>query len=313
MMPSGVHKNDVTRKQLWNVLHHGHGRSGHAFGVAMSLLIIISVGILPLEFLPYFARYETVLLIAESIITAIFTVEYAVRIYAAPKRMKYILSFSGIVDLLSILPFFLSFLGSPYIRAIRIVRLLKIRDIEAAGAEEEESTLEHDVGLTPEERVEYIVTRHPLFLLFGCLPPAFSLTAGLLIAFAMDGHPIALAVAFSLGLFALIFFWKTWLDYSYDLIYVTSRRLIFQNQHLLGRSINQVNYFAITNVKPEYPNMISYILRYGTIVIDTPSAALSKVELHMVRDHERAAHLIMAKCTSHQELHSISSLADKAQ
>ena len=301
LLLSGEHKANVTRQQLWRIMHDGHGKTGHAFNVMLIILIIISVALLPLEIFPAFNVYRRSLATIEVILTSLFTVEYLLRIYAAPQRLRYVFSFYGLVDLVSILPFYLGFLSMPWLRALRMLRLLKLGEIEAAGTEEDAADLERGIGLTPDEHVEYIVSRHPIFLLVGTFPTLFSISVAMGVLFLFEQNPISIAIAVTLILFALIFFWKTWLDYSYDLIYITSRRLIFQNQHLLGRSINQVNYYAITNVKPSYTSIISYLMGYGSIVIDTPSAQLGKVELHIVRGHEKAAHLIMAKCTARQD------------
>lgn len=65
----------------------------------------------------------------EAVASLVFTVEYGLRIYLAENKLKYILSPMAIIDLLSILPFYLpmflprSMLG---IRAMRLVRLLRI-------------------------------------------------------------------------------------------------------------------------------------------------------------------------------------------
>lgn len=298
---TGEHKNIVLRRQLWSVMHDGKGNTGRAFNILLILLIIFSIAILPLEFLPVLTEYHLLLLGMEISVTALFTVEYILRIYAAPNRLRYCFSFLGIVDLLSILPLYLGTIGTRYLRIFRLVRLLKIGGIEAAGSEEDDETMERGVGLTDDEHVERVISHHPLFLFIGCVPALMAVSAALALLFLLPTNPIVLSLSSSLLLFTLLFLWKTWLDFSYDVIYVTSRRLIFQNQHLLGRSINHVNYRAITNVKPSYPSAMSYIFRYGTIVIETPSASVGKIELHMVKQHEQAAHLIMAKCTEEQE------------
>ena len=60
--------------------------------------------------------------------TVIFTIEYILRIYTANKPLKYIFSFYGIIDLLAILPSYLSIflVGSHYLVVIRILRLLRV-------------------------------------------------------------------------------------------------------------------------------------------------------------------------------------------
>ena len=286
----------AVQRELCNILHHGHGPTGHAFEFILVMLILVSLSILPLEFLPAFTPYHGTLYVIEIITTSFFTFEYVIRIYAAPNRTRYVLSFFGIVDLLSILPFYLGLLGTQYIRLLRLIRLVRLGEIEAAAIGEEEDVIEAGVGLGADEEMEYIVTRHPIYLFFGCIPPLIAVTSAVSMLLIFPGNPISISIAVTLFLFAISFLWKAWLDYSYDVIYVTSHRLIFQNQHILGRSINQVNYRAIMNVKPFYRGIFSYLCGFGSLIIETPAAEVGHIELHTVRDHEKAAHMIMRRC-----------------
>ena len=288
-------KRAALRKHLWSIMHDGKGRAGHAFNFSLVIVILLSVAILPLELLPGYQRFSDILHIVEAVIVALFTVEYFLRVYSAPKRLRYVFSFFGIVDLLSIIPFYSGIFGTEYIRALRLVRFLKLGEIEAAAAEDEVQVMQTGIGLVEGEQVEYVVTKHPLFLILGCLPPIVAVTFALGLLFIGTG-PVALGAALSLFLFALIFLVKAWLDFGYDVIYLTNYRLIFHNQHLLGRSINQVSYPSITNVKPFYPSIFSYVFRYGSLVIDTAAEHPGQISLHMVRSHEKAAHRIMQKC-----------------
>lgn len=88
-------------------------------------LIIFSVVCFSIETLPdlspeviQFLRYS------EMVTVAIFTVEYLYRIYVAPSRTKFIFSFYGLIDLIAILPFYLSFAVD--LRAMRLIRLLRL-------------------------------------------------------------------------------------------------------------------------------------------------------------------------------------------
>lgn len=77
------------------------------------------------------AKYHTYILIAEWIITVFFTIEYILRIITLKKPKNYIFSFYGIIDLIAILPMYLTFFvaGSSVfsvIRALRLLRLFKI-------------------------------------------------------------------------------------------------------------------------------------------------------------------------------------------
>jgi voltage-gated potassium channel len=61
----------------------------------------------------------------------VFTIEYFLRIYSSPKPLKYMLSFFGVVDLISIIPTYMAafVLGSQYFIVIRVLRLLRIARI----------------------------------------------------------------------------------------------------------------------------------------------------------------------------------------
>ena len=60
--------------------------------------------------------------------TAIFAVEYVLRIYTHPEPRKYILSFYGMVDLFSVLPAFIALLfpDAQYLLVVRVIRMLRI-------------------------------------------------------------------------------------------------------------------------------------------------------------------------------------------
>jgi len=91
-------------------------------------LIIYSVICFSIETLPdlspeaiKFLRYSEIATVA------IFTIEYLYRIYTAPNRINFIFSFYGIIDLIAILPFYLSFaVDLRTMRLIRFLRLLRI-------------------------------------------------------------------------------------------------------------------------------------------------------------------------------------------
>lgn len=292
-------KRRIMRMHLWGILHDGKGRIGKIFNFGLIILILISVALIPLEFIPGFRHFDEYVHILEAVIVSLFTVEYLLRIYAAPHRIAYIFSFFGIIDLLSIMPFYAGIFGTEYIRIVRFIRLLKIAEIEASAQQDDVSTMQKDIGLMDGEEVQRVITKSPIVLILGMIPSFVSLTFGLGIILTFQGY-VAISIGVSLFLFSLTFLWKTWLDYSYDVIYLTNYRLIFQNQHLLGRSINQVNYISITNVKPYYPNPLSYVLRYGSLVIDTAAENPGQIGLHTVRKHEQAAHMIMEKCFAAQ-------------
>jgi len=74
------------------------------------------------------ASYGEVLHVVELVFTGIFTIEYMLRLFAVKRPWKYVFSFYGIVDLLSILPTFVELLlpGAASLRVIRMLRLLRV-------------------------------------------------------------------------------------------------------------------------------------------------------------------------------------------
>jgi voltage-gated potassium channel len=74
------------------------------------------------------ARYHKQLLTLEWVVTVLFTIEYIARVVCIRKPTKYIFSFYGIIDLLSTIPLYLSYViaGSQVFLAFRAFRLLRV-------------------------------------------------------------------------------------------------------------------------------------------------------------------------------------------
>lgn len=100
-----------------------------AFDVALIVIIVISVVAVLLESVKEIDRnYHSILVGLEWTITILFTIEYILRIYSTDRKWHYASSFYGIVDLISIIPTYLSlfFTSTQYLAIIRILRLLRI-------------------------------------------------------------------------------------------------------------------------------------------------------------------------------------------
>ena len=116
-------------KKLHEVIFEADTPMGKLFDVILLIAILLSVGLVMLESVPEIGlKFATSLRIAEYVFTALFTIEYVLRVICVKKKMKYVFSFYGIVDLLSILPTFLELLlpGVGSMRVIRIFRLLRV-------------------------------------------------------------------------------------------------------------------------------------------------------------------------------------------
>ncbi|MEH6576304.1 MAG: ion transporter [Amphritea sp.] len=94
-------------------------------------LIFISIVVVSLETVPaYYDRYFAEFFIFEAILASIFLIEYLLRLWCVAEkplsRWKYVLTPAAIVDLLSILAFFLSLLFTWDLKALIILRLLRL-------------------------------------------------------------------------------------------------------------------------------------------------------------------------------------------
>src|SRR6056297_3126150 len=102
---------------------------GKWFDIILIIIILFSVLLIMLESVKKIdAEYHKILLALEWIVTIFFTIEYIARIICIKKPTKYIFSFYGIIDFLSTIPLYLSYIlaGSQVLLAVRAFRLLRV-------------------------------------------------------------------------------------------------------------------------------------------------------------------------------------------
>lgn len=117
------------KRKVYEVIFEAETPAGKAFDLALMGLIILAVIITMLETLPKIhANYYYPFYYIELFITFVFSVEYVLRIWCLAKPKKYIFSVFGIIDLLSILPTYLSLFvtGTQYLSVLRLLRLLRM-------------------------------------------------------------------------------------------------------------------------------------------------------------------------------------------
>lgn len=130
-MPTTAEKTKIQtlRQKLYIVIYGTNTPAGKLFDIALLFFIILSVAAVMFETVSDVdIRYHKELVILEWIFTILFTLEYILRIISTDKPWKYIFSFYGIIDLLAILPMYLSFFisGSNILASIRALRLLRL-------------------------------------------------------------------------------------------------------------------------------------------------------------------------------------------
>ena len=114
---------------LHEIIYEADTPMGKWFDLILIFVILISVVLVMLESVDEIdARYHTQLLAFEWVVTIFFTIEYIARIICIRKPSTYIFSFYGIIDFLSTIPLYLSYIiaGSQVFLAVRAFRLLRI-------------------------------------------------------------------------------------------------------------------------------------------------------------------------------------------
>ncbi|MFT7472769.1 MAG: voltage-gated potassium channel [Kiritimatiellia bacterium] len=119
----------TAQKKIYEVIFGYETKAGRWFDILLILLIIISVSAVLLDSIAsVHADYSDLLYRLELIFTVLFTIEYALRIYSTPDKRRYIFSFYGVIDLLSILPTYIAFFypSAVYLIVVRIMRVLRV-------------------------------------------------------------------------------------------------------------------------------------------------------------------------------------------
>ena len=120
------------QRKFYEVIFGTETPAGKWFDIALMVVIVASVAVIMLDSIPRLhAHYGPLYLRIEWLFTLLFTVEYLVRVWCTPNRRGYLLSIYGVVDLLALLPTYLSLIlpaASPLliIRLLRILRIFRV-------------------------------------------------------------------------------------------------------------------------------------------------------------------------------------------
>ncbi len=178
MSKDDYRKIEIKKAPAWKVKMHevifeADTPSGKFFDVLLLWAILISVLAVMLETVESISQnHGTLLVILEWAFTILFSIEYVLRLISVGKPMKYALSFMGIVDLLSILPTYLSFflVGSQYLLVIRTIRLLRVfRILKLTRYVSEAQALKSALKASAVKITVFIGGVIVLVLILGCL------------------------------------------------------------------------------------------------------------------------------------------------
>lgn len=119
----------MTRERLYQIVFESDTPEGRAFDVVLLGLIFASVVVVVLESVPAVESAHGGLLRGlEWVFTALFTLEYLIRLALVRKPLAYAVSLFGVVDLLAVLPTWLALFlpGAQSLMVVRGLRLLRV-------------------------------------------------------------------------------------------------------------------------------------------------------------------------------------------
>jgi voltage-gated potassium channel len=127
--PSYGRPRGALRSRVYDIVFESDTKEGRRFDIGLVCVILLSILVVVLDSVPGItAQWNTLMYVLEWLFTLLFTVEYVVRLWCVRRPWRYVGSFYGLVDLLSVLPTYLSLLvpGSSMLLDIRILRLLRV-------------------------------------------------------------------------------------------------------------------------------------------------------------------------------------------
>ena len=161
------------RGRLFEILFEADDGISRAFDIVLILTILASVIVVMLDSVESIvARHRFLLHFLEWVFTVAFTVEYAARLASVRSKRRYALSFFGIIDLLSIIPTYLSLLlpGSQMLAIIRVLRVLRVfRVLKLVRYMGEARTLARAMAASRYRIIVFLITVVTLVVILGSI------------------------------------------------------------------------------------------------------------------------------------------------
>ncbi len=161
------------RKKIYIIIFGVDTPAGKMFDIVLIISIILSVIAVMLDSVSHINKdYGDVFYAIEWFFTVLFTVEYVLRLYCIGKPLRYARSFLGIVDIMAILPTYISmfFPGTQYLIAIRILRILRVfRVLKLVEYSQEAQTLVEALKASKRKIIVFVFAVLTLVVIFGSI------------------------------------------------------------------------------------------------------------------------------------------------
>ena len=176
----------AVKASVKRVVEEADTRAGRRFDYTIQLLVVLSLVSFSIETLPDLStRVRTALRWFEVFTIAVFTVEYVLRVWVADRKLEFVRSFFGVVDLAAILPFYLALgLDLRSIRLLRLVRLLRVLKLARYNA------------AIRRLRLAAVIAKEEIFLFLGLAAALVYVAAVGVYYFEHEAQPEAFASVF---------------------------------------------------------------------------------------------------------------------
>lgn len=166
-------KHFSVREKWRQIIFEADTRAGRTFDVCLILCILLSVMVVMLASVREIrTNYTTALVAAEWFFTILFSLEYAARLWTTHSPSHYARSFFGVVDLLAILPTYLSLLapGAEYFLIVRALRVLRVfRVLKLVEYLRESRTIVQALKASSKKIQVFLLAVSILVVIFGSL------------------------------------------------------------------------------------------------------------------------------------------------
>ena len=161
------------REQLRIIVFQSDTKPGRRFDKILLVIILCSLLVAIIDSIERVHRdYGDILAWVEWGFTAIFALEYLVRLYCSPQPLKYAFSFYGLIDLLAIVPGILAiyYSDAQYLLIVRVVRMLRIfRVLKLSPYLKQANYLLAALRGSKQKIIVFLVTVSTLVIVFGTL------------------------------------------------------------------------------------------------------------------------------------------------
>ncbi len=141
------------------------------------------------------------------------------------------------------------------------------------------------LNLHADEKIHYIVRHHwagflgtlGLVLGMALVPIVLLFISGALLDGSLEGAgPIVFLFISGFFVFLLTFLFGSWINYYYDIVFITNKRILNVDQKgLLSRGTSELPMKQVQNVSAQVEGFLQTTFNYGTLVIETAGAGTS--------------------------------------